>query len=109
MLFDTHLFIPATPTLLAEVRRDRNLDAVMDAGHKLVGSPFRDFGYEAYPEPAPADSFGIVFWPFVNALPEPTEAVIEIQDADGKTTGWQVNIWYNEDDLDGDYEEDDEF
>jgi hypothetical protein len=109
MLFDTQLFIPVTPALLAEIRRGRNLDAVMEAGHKLVGTPGREFGYEVYPEPASAESFGIVFWPFVNSLQDPTEAVIEIHDADGKTVGWQVNIWYNEDDLDDDYDEDDEF
>lgn len=108
MLFDTQFFIPATPKLLAAVHRDRNLDAVMDEAHKMFGSSFRDFGYEAYPEPAPAESFGIVFWPFVNSLPETTEAVIEVHDSTGNTSGWQVNIWYNEDDLD-DEPENDEF
>lgn len=109
MLFDSQLFIPVTPALLASIGRDRNLDAVMEAGHKEIGSPGREFPYAVYPEAVPEESFGEVFWPFVNGLNEPTEAVIEVRNANDETTGWQVNIWYNEDDMEDDPEDDDDF
>lgn len=104
MLYENELFIPATAELLRAVKRNPSHIDVFHAAYLKTGLDNVSPQFAICPDLATAETWHGVFYPFYNKLDAPVDALIEIIDATGKTLGWQVTVWYNEDDLDDDYD-----
>lgn len=110
MLYDTELFVPATPELLRSITRNRDHSAVFVAAHDAIKLPSVDGREEVYPTPVTKNEADAVFYPFYEGLNHPTDALITIIDGAGEVLGWKVTVWYNDDDVPGDDDyEDPEF
>lgn len=109
MLYDTELFVPATPELLRSITRNRDHSDVFIAAHDAIKLPSVDGGEEVYPTPVTKDKASEAFYPFYEKLDHPVDALITIVDVAGEILGWKVTVWYNDDDIPDDDYDDPEF
>lgn len=105
MIFNEFVFVPATPTLL---NAPNSMESALHiARQKLELEPVF-LGMRCYADIVPKNIGIATLSQLVHSSPEPMDSVLPVSVDSEEIAGWYVCLWYNEDDLDDDYDEGEE-
>ena len=111
MIFDADIFVPATDTLQFAVRSQGDSYApVFTTARELLGINYMamcpEVIYDGFVHITKIDQAAAEIFERANTG---SNVLFRVVDEEGSLVGWQVLVWYNEDDYDGDdYYDDDE-